>query len=524
MEVDAAPSMQRPTRRVLVPPEAPYDLDALASTWDATGRSKLSRLLFIASSSPSLAGPALTLALRSIKALTLDVSAYEQTFQLYRSFLNSVEGGEEPDLQARVWAESVRGREEHLDREWMERARKEARSGMEKLEVELKGYMTNLIKESIRMGHRDLARFQYKVGDLQGAVRSYTKSREFCTTSQHVLEMCLGVIEVALDMSNYAFIRNYVVKAESSLESSSSSSSSNKPKQPAVNLPGMVAPAQDPLEAAKERERKVVLERLTVAGAVANLGSGAYEKAAFGFTEVGSEALVSGPAHFIPPADIALYATLTSLATFTRSQLRSRVLENPNLRLFLDLEPWLREIVRAFYESRFKKGLELLAQYEPRFLLDLHLAPHFPTLLHLIQQRALSSFFSPFSSVSLSRMASAFGWSEGSTTAAVVDLIGRGMIQGRIDAAKGTLVARKTDARTEAFRRALEEGERVQRKAKAGQLRMKLLQADLVVKPSKGGRSGGGGGGVGSGPSGGGGRTTRSGGGEQEDLGSIVLD
>lgn len=46
------------------------------------------------------------------------------------------------------------------------------------------------------MGHRDLARFQYRVGDLQGAVRSYTKSREFCTTSQHVLEMCLGVIEV----------------------------------------------------------------------------------------------------------------------------------------------------------------------------------------------------------------------------------------------------------------------------------------------------------------------------------------
>lgn len=46
------------------------------------------------------------------------------------------------------------------------------------------------------MGHRDLARFQYRMGDLPGAVRSYTKSREYCTTSQHVLEMCLGVIEV----------------------------------------------------------------------------------------------------------------------------------------------------------------------------------------------------------------------------------------------------------------------------------------------------------------------------------------
>lgn len=46
------------------------------------------------------------------------------------------------------------------------------------------------------MGHRDLAKFHQRTGDLQAAMRSYVKSREFCSTSQHVLEMCLGVIEV----------------------------------------------------------------------------------------------------------------------------------------------------------------------------------------------------------------------------------------------------------------------------------------------------------------------------------------
>lgn len=240
------------------------------------------------------------------------------------------------------------------------------------------------------MGYRDLARFQYRTGDLPGAVRSYTKSREFCTTSNHVLEMCLGVIEVALDMANYAFVRNYVVKAESALEGAQAASSGGKSKAAPVNLPGMVAPAQDPIEAAKERERKSVHERLTVAGGVGHLGSSAYNKAAHAFTDIGSEALVSGPGHvryfvtsypfdtlctlaltmrraprqFIPPADIALYATLTSLACFTRSALKTRVLENPGLRPFLDLEPYLRDIVRAFYDSRFKVGLELLHKHE----------------------------------------------------------------------------------------------------------------------------------------------------------------
>lgn len=217
-------------------------------------------------------------------------------------------------------------------------------------------------------------------------------------------------------MSNYAFVRNYVVKAESAVEASLSSGPSgpngSKIKSAPVNLPGMVAPAQDPIEAQKERERKVVLERLLVAGGVAHLGAGGYEKAALAFTGVGSEALVSGPAHvrllsfrpfflismspvpfaspgsflsaltpafppprtnplfpaqFIPPSDIALYAVLTSLATFNRAQLRTRVLENPNLRQFLDLEPYLREIVRAFYDSQFRTGLELLKKHEVRF-------------------------------------------------------------------------------------------------------------------------------------------------------------
>ena len=36
----------------------------------------------------------------------------------------------------------------------------------ERLETELNGYKTNLIKESIRMGHNDLGDFFYHRGDL----------------------------------------------------------------------------------------------------------------------------------------------------------------------------------------------------------------------------------------------------------------------------------------------------------------------------------------------------------------------
>lgn len=39
-----------------------------------------------------------------------------------------------------------------MDHKWCEKTNKETRMGVDRLEVELKGYTTNLIKESIRVG------------------------------------------------------------------------------------------------------------------------------------------------------------------------------------------------------------------------------------------------------------------------------------------------------------------------------------------------------------------------------------
>ena len=44
------------------------------------------------------------------------------------------------------------------------------------------------------MAHRDLAQFYRSTGDNQAAMKHYAKLREFCTTSQHVLDMCLDSV------------------------------------------------------------------------------------------------------------------------------------------------------------------------------------------------------------------------------------------------------------------------------------------------------------------------------------------
>ncbi|KAK4047760.1 hypothetical protein OIO90_006059 [Microbotryomycetes sp. JL221] len=461
---------------VKVPTDTPLELDQLASLYTA-----------------------LSLVIPAIQQTTLDTTLYQHAFDQYKHVTDAIESGQLQEPVAQTWFDQHKHQQIQFDKVWMDKANKQGIQTTDKLQVELKGYTTNLIKESIRMAHRDLARHQFTIGDLQGAIKSYTKSREFCTTSQHVLEMCLGVIEVALEMSNYSFIRNYVVKADSALEAIHQPSQS-KSKQPQVNLPGMVAPAADPLEVAKDKERKATVERLTVVGAVAALGQANFDRCAISLTSIGKEALDTKEGHasfffyaylwlgyyFIPPADIALYATLTGLATFDRTQLRNRLLDNVNLRPMFDFEPHLRDIVRYFYSNQFKEGLQGLEHHKLRQQLDPHLAPHLPTLLDQIESRALLTYFSPFATVSIERMSQAFGWTEGKLVKAVTHLIDKGQLEARIDTQLKILVSKNKNQRIEAFKNALKQGELLQRRTMASQLRLKLIQHDLVVKMTKG--------------------------------------
>lgn len=68
-------------------------------------------------------------------------------------------------------------------------------------------------------------------------------------------------------------------------------------------------------------------------------------------------------------------------------------------------------------------------------------------------------------------MAGAFGWSEDVLLSTVIGLIGSGEMKARVDSQAGVLVAKKKDVRAEAFKHALEEGEKIQRRTVASQLR-----------------------------------------------------
>ena len=49
---------------------------------------------------------------------------------------------------------------------------------------------------------------------MQGALKNYVRTRDYCTMPQHVITMCLAVIRCGLEAANHVHVANYVAKAE----------------------------------------------------------------------------------------------------------------------------------------------------------------------------------------------------------------------------------------------------------------------------------------------------------------------
>ncbi|KZT26058.1 G protein pathway suppressor 1 [Neolentinus lepideus HHB14362 ss-1] len=448
-----------PIPTVVVDENHPFELETYMANY--TGRIAIDRLVHIISLAPSIAPQALQLAFRHIQSLRdpalyqVVLSAYEQAASLGSVPLPAVN-----DIAT-------------VDQRWVDETNAKNQNERMKLEVELKTYTNNMIKESIRMAHRDLGEFYKSVGDYTTALKHFTKSREFCTTNQHILEMCLSVLEILIEQRNYSHIPTYIFKSDAALDQSTSVPENSK------------APVGTKAKASAERERYQT--KLDFAMALSQLGQGLYDKAAHSFLKLGPSAKFDDWAgKLVAPGDIAICGTLCALASMSRSAIKSRVLENETFGVYIEHEPYVRDIVEAYMSNRFKVVLELLERFSTRHYLDIYLSSHVHDLTNLIRNRAIVLYFQPFSTIKLDRMSTVFGWSVDEVERQVVSLIQSGEIQGRVDSQNKILKAKQMDSRAQLFAKALKAGSEMQSANRKLLLRMRLQQADLVVKPPKG--------------------------------------
>ncbi|KAK4415958.1 COP9 signalosome complex subunit [Sesamum alatum] len=404
------------------------DIEAYAALY--TGHTKISRLLFIAEK----CGVA-SMELEALRMAYDEIKMGENT-RLFREVVAKIDGRLGPDYGS--------------DNAWADAVDRRAELRKEKLENELNAHMTHLIKESIRMGYNDFGDFYYAHGQLGEAFKSYVRIRDYCTSSKHIIQMCLKAILVSIEMGHFLHVSSY------------------------VSMAGQTQDGLDP----------VTISKLHCAAGLANLIGKKYKLAAREFLET-APLLGNKYTEVIAAQDIATYGGLCALATFDRAELKSRVIDNMNFKNFLELVPEIRELISDFYTSHYASCLEYLGNLKGNLLLDIHLHNHLETLYKQIRNKALIHYTHPFVSVDLHMMANAFKTSVTGLEKELEALITNNQIQARIDSHNKILYARHADQRNSTFQRILQTDSEFDREVRAMVLRANLIKHEYDLKASR---------------------------------------
>lgn len=421
------------------------DIDVYAQSY--TGLARLHRLTYIADHCPSLRMEALKMAIVYVTT-TYDVTMYQLLHKKVAN-LNVNGNGGLPDVAAQSNVQDMPS----YDPNWVETRTKKAALKLEKLDNDLKNYKSNSIKESIRRGHDDLGDHYLSCGDLPNALKCYSRARDYCTSGKHIVNMCLNVIKVSIFLETWNHVSSYVAKA--------------------VGTP-------DFSEGNSKDANQSVFTKLKCAAGLADLALKDYKGAAKHFLQASFDHCDFPD--MISPNNVAMYGGLCALATFDRQEMQKNVISSSAFKLFLELEPQLRDIILKFYESKYASCLKLLDEIRDNLLLDMYIAPHVNALYTKIRNRALIQYFSPYMSADMRIMATAFNRTVGALENEVMHLILDGQIQARIDSHNKILYAKYTDQRSHTFQKAINMGKDYQRRTKMLILRSAMLKKQILVK------------------------------------------
>ncbi len=301
------------------------------------------------------------------------------------------------------------------------------------------------------MGNEDLGTHYYTIGDLNNAVKAYSRMRDYCTTATHIASTAFRIVAVAIEQKNWLAVQSQVHKIRN-LQMKPDDMNRNQPKAQAA----------------------MGLQQMSI---------GEYREAATSFLNV-DPSIGDSYSDVISSNDVAVYGGLCALASMNRSELQANVLENNSFRNFLELEPHIRRAINFFCATKYSQCLEILESYRADYLLDIYLQPLVSDIYKKIRTKSVIQYFVPFSKVTLASMEKTFGSPPDKPTFLdeIEALIRDGKLDARVDLEYGTLNAVQHDPRAEAQQAALDTVERFIREARMKLIRMQVLNAGLEVK------------------------------------------
>ena len=179
--------------------------------------------------------------------------------------------------------------------------------------------------------------------------------------------------------------------------------------------------------------------------------------------------------------DVAQYTALCGLATYTRDQLRSNLLNNIEYQKILDYVPEYKDIIDNYYNNNYINYITQLNKFIPILQLDMYIGTHVNRLITHIRDISLINYITPYNNISMNDICDVYQLSMDQLELILVRLIQSHKLSARIDSIHHVIYKYTSNQRVDTYNAVLSSGTRYINDVSEMLLRYDLLDQNISI-------------------------------------------
>lgn len=157
---------------------------------------------------------------------------------------------------------------------------------------------------------------------------------------------------------------------------------------------------------------------------------------------------------------LVYYTIISSIVSLERTEIKSKLIDSPEILQIIDSLPVLKSFLNSFYECRYNEFFRSLIFLMNDFIRkDFYLSLHASYYLKKIRLRAYDQFLQSYQSVKLETMANAFGVSIEFLDSELSSYISSNELTCKIDKVNGVVEIYRTNERNSQYHEVIKRGD-----------------------------------------------------------------
>ncbi|GLC35455.1 hypothetical protein PLESTB_000205300 [Pleodorina starrii] len=160
-----------------------------------------------------------------------------------------------------------------------------------------------------------------------------------------------------------------------------------------------------------------------------------------------------------PYSRLIFYAIVAALPTLSRSELKKRVVDSPEVLSVIHGLPGVQQLLEALYHCKYRQFFSSFLEVVDEMRRDMYLHHHVRHYSRELRAVAYTQFLESYKSVTLESMATAFDVSSAFLDSELVDFICAGRLHAKIDKVAGVIETNRPDAKNALYADTLKKGD-----------------------------------------------------------------